>query len=169
MGFLVAVLPMAVFALVTSRTGVLAGLRSFAVLTGSMEPSLPVGAMVFVRNEPEYDIGDVVTFKNKAGNTVTHRIVDTNSGNFMTKGDANNNVDSETVAQGAIIGSRIFVIPYLGRLAGFLKTVPGFVGLIVLPTLIYVGLEIVNIKKEIEKEMEKKVLSKMQATQFSQI
>ena len=42
----------------------LVGLRTFAVLSGSMEPAYPVGSLIYVRSaEPSaLECGDVITF-----------------------------------------------------------------------------------------------------------
>ena len=48
----------------------------FAVLSGSMEPDLPVGSMVFVRQVEPTDItvGDNATFYRSDGAVVTHQV-----------------------------------------------------------------------------------------------
>jgi len=158
------VFPILVFVMITSRTSIIGGIQSFVVLTGSMEPSLPVGSIVFTKKFPSYRQKDVVAFK--TGNViVTHRIIDFETKNniyyYKTQGDANNNPDSPMVSQDQILGRAFFLVPYLGKLALFLKTIPGFLLLIGFPAIIYIILEIINIKKEMTKEIEKKLLEKM--------
>ncbi|KKQ69669.1 MAG: Signal peptidase I [Candidatus Shapirobacteria bacterium GW2011_GWE2_38_30] len=50
--------------------------RIYSVVSGSMEPALHVGSIVFVRPLSDYQIGDIVTFKTPKDpkNTVTHRL-----------------------------------------------------------------------------------------------
>ena len=52
------------------------GIRCYAVLTGSMEPVLPVGSLLVVvpMSFDELKVGQDITYKT-AGGTVTHRIV----------------------------------------------------------------------------------------------
>jgi signal peptidase len=64
------------------------------IMTGSMEPTIPVGSIVTIKKvNPEYvKVGDIITFK--AGeSTVMHRVIDkiveNGSYYFRTKGDAN--------------------------------------------------------------------------------
>ena len=80
---------LSVFIVVTSKTNLLAGIKSFVVLTGSMEPALPAGSVVFIRPSDSYRTGDVISFKNSSGMTVTHRIVASSNGFIRTAGDAN--------------------------------------------------------------------------------
>lgn len=165
--FLFIVLPLVVFTLITSKTDKMASIRSFVVLTGSMEPTVPVGSIVYSQKSANaYDLGDIISFKNKNDLTVTHRITEKKNSKsgmiYQTKGDANNVTDTDSVPEDKIIGKVIFQIPYIGRIINFVKTPMGFLVLIVFPTLLFIAGELWNIKKEIEKEVEKRVLAKVQ-------
>jgi len=83
--------------------------------------------------------------------------------NFKTKGDANNVADTDLVQSTNVVGKVIFQVPYVGRFIGFIKTPVGFGLVIVLPTLLFILGELWNIKREIEKDVEKKVLARVQA------
>ena len=135
------------------------------MLSGSMQPTVPVGSVVFVQPQQTYSFNDIVAFKNKAGLTVTHRIFQSTIKNgdifYRTKGDANGQADSEVISSKDIIGKEIFFVPEIGRLSDLLKNPYGFIGLVVTPTVIFIGLEILNIKREMEKEIEKKLLAQM--------
>lgn len=177
------VLPVVVFTLITSKTD-LFGVKSYVVLTGSMEPTIPVGSIIYTLKTPEYKSGDVVAFES-GGVTVTHRIngVKNEAGQnvsllvspleglkknepifYQTKGDANKKEDSKLVPQKNVSGQVLTYLPFSGKLIFFLKTIPGFLLLIILPTLIFIGVELWNIKKEIVKQTEKKLLEKMNLT-----
>ena len=155
---------LAVLVLFTSKTS-LFGIRSFVVVSGSMEPAINLGSVVFTKAETDYQRGDIVSFSNKAGQTVTHRIMEIKTSpagqSFILKGDANNTADGEEVKKRELIGKVFLTIPYLGRLVSFLKTLPGFLFLIIIPSIIFIGWEIINIKREMEKEIEKKIRRKM--------
>lgn len=107
--------------------------RTFSVLSGSMEPTIPVGSMIFDREIAAADLtrGDVVTFHppGQADKLVSHRIVrveETKRGTFLvTRGDANGVADDWRIpAQGR--GLRYeFHVPYLGYVVGGLLTPVG--------------------------------------------
>jgi signal peptidase I len=156
--FIFTLIPAVVFTLITSHSAVLGGIRSYDVMTGSMEPVLHVGSMVFTKPAATYQVGDVITFK-RGNITVTHRIFGTKDNMFITKGDANKSQDPQLVSKSQIIGKNFFVIPNIGKITGFVKTVPGFLLVIVLPLMVYIGFEINTIKEEYKKEIRKQVLS----------
>lgn len=149
------------FLLLTSKTDKISGIQSFVVLTGSMQPAIPQGSVTFTKHQISYKKGNVISFK--LGNIiVTHRIVNVNKDNsFVTKGDANNASDSGPVLKNNILGKEIVFIPYLGLFLLFLKTIPGFIVFVIVPALIFIGAELMTIKKELEKEIEKKLLGKI--------
>lgn len=127
--------------------------RLYNVSTGSMKPTLPVGSLIIVKSEPDYKIGDVVTYASKNSKIpVTHRIVEIsqedNAINYRTKGDANMVPDMETFDKSAIVGKKIFTIPLLGFLVSLAKTRSGAILLIVIPATIMAYEEFLKIKKE---------------------
>ncbi|MFI2104608.1 signal peptidase I [Isoptericola sp. NPDC019693] len=112
------------------------GLRPAIVVSGSMAPGIPVGAMTFARTTPadELQVGDVVTLPRTDGRgLVTHRItaidelpdevVDpAGTGAALTlRGDANEYEDPRPYHV-ATVGKVAFDVPYLGALAGWLQT-----------------------------------------------
>lgn len=113
----------------------LAGIKSYVVISGSMEPAIPVGSLVYSREvEPStLEAGDIIVFySSDAGSTgdvipVTHRVVanDTATGQITTKGDANENNDISKVAYVNVVGRAVFHIPMLGYLAAPLSSVIG--------------------------------------------
>lgn len=125
-------------ALAVAVVPALAGARPLTVLSGSMEPSLPVGSTVVVRPEPVEGIavGDVVTFTDReegGGETrvVTHRVLEVRPGpEFVTMGDANNAPDQGVVLPADVLGVQWYHVPYVGLLRERLLTPPGvFFGL----------------------------------------
>ena len=129
----------------------LVGLQTYTVLSGSMEPTYPVGALLYVREvEPEeVEVGQPITFVlNEALVVATHRVVEIDAENqhFFTKGDANDAPDASPVHFNNLIGVPVFSIPYLGYIANFIQKPPGlyitiaagavFLPLLFLPELI---------------------------------
>lgn len=157
--------PVVFFLVVTTNSPILFGIRSFVVQTGSMEPNIPVGSVIFSVPQKTYELGDIILFKDSQGRTISHRINKTEIKKgtmfFQTKGDANNSADIDLVLEGSVIGREVFLLPSVGRISAFIKTVPGFILILGLPTLLFIGFEILNIKTELEKEIEKKLKERM--------
>lgn len=150
----------------------IAGYSLFRVVTGSMEPEIPVGAMLLskeVRIEA-LQIDDIVCFfsleSGRFGQIITHRITDIltdESGVLMleTKGDANLVTDLHYVTQDNLIGQ---VIHYTDRdnlaanILSFLTSGIGFLACLALPALFVAGLimqECVrNMKNELQMAMD---------------
>ena len=159
------ILLLAVFILISSKTAIFGGLRSFVVVSGSMQPAIKVGSIVFTQPGGNYQTGDVIAFDNKAQQIVTHRIVKTVNSkdglSYSLKGDANQSADGDLVSQKDIIGKVVWTVPYLGMIVKYLRTPRGFIGMIIVPSLFFIIWEIINIKREMEKEIEKKIKKKL--------
>lgn len=110
----------------------LLGCRNMAVVSGSMEPGIPVGSIVVVKeaDPAKLKVGDVISYRMSGDTMVTHRIaaIDTQSGQVTTKGDANEVEDANPVAFSEIVGRKVFHVPYLGYLSIYIKTPLGIVG-----------------------------------------
>lgn len=135
------------------------GIRSFVVITGSMQPDIPVGSLIFTKNTSDYVSGDIIAYKQ--GNiTVTHRIIGLTDNNgkleYITRGDANNAPDNSTVKTDEIYGKATLSIPYIGNIVGLMKTPAGFVISIIIPAIIFIAFEAMTIKRELEKIYQKK-------------
>ena len=97
------------------------GISAYTVLTGSMEPAVPVGSVVYAKSVDPTSLaeGDIVVFYDGRNELpVTHRIVqnDPSEGQIITKGDANNAVALSPIQYGNIIGKVVLHVPFLGRL-----------------------------------------------------
>lgn len=104
----------------------LMGYKEMAVLSGSMEPNIHVGAIVYVKEEPfeSIKVGDVITYQLSGGTYVTHRVAEVNETEkaVITKGDANDDVDNSPVSATQIIGKAHFDIPLIGYISIYAKT-----------------------------------------------
>ncbi len=103
------------------------GLLPYAVLSSSMEPAYPAGALIYVRPVPadNIQIGDAISFvMNEDLVVATHRVVeiDTDARQFRTKGDANTIVDGSPVHFNNLLGKVVFSIPYLGYIAHYIAS-----------------------------------------------
>lgn len=159
-------LPFVVITLVTSKSDILAGMKSFVVVSGSMEPSIPTGSIIYTLKKDFYSQNEVIAFSTQ-GKTVTHRIVDISGiGNelyYSTKGDANRVADEAMVVRSDVVGQTVFSIPYIGRIVMAFKTPQGFLLGVIFPAILFTAVELWNIKREIEKDTERKVLERIGA------
>ena len=111
-------------AIVTVAVCAVFGLRPVVVISGSMEPTLPVGSLIFYRTVPATEVakGDIVTVPRQDGGTglITHRIKElTTKGGVTTlrlKGDANATEDPLPYVVSSV-GSFVGVIPVAGTIA----------------------------------------------------
>ncbi|MGN0712227.1 MAG: signal peptidase I [Anaerovoracaceae bacterium] len=110
------------------------GMHVFTVLSGSMEPSYPVGSMIYVKSVDPFQLneGDVISFLLDEDIVATHRIVgivaddeDKSVIRFRTKGDANDAEDGSLVHCRNVVGTPIFTIPKLGFFADYIQHPPG--------------------------------------------
>lgn len=121
------------------------GTRMLSVQSGSMEPVLAKGDLVFVTRVPAGQLapGDVVTFVNpyNSKQTITHRVVQLPSeradGMLITKGDANAAEDT-AIAPEAVVGKVSHSLPFAGRAIDVVREPIGLVLVIYLPALIIV-------------------------------
>ena len=101
------------------------GYEVYNVISGSMEPAIPVGSMVFVKpaSWEEIDTGDVIAYSSE-GSVITHRVVESHfvEGEFITKGDSNNTEDLTAVPFSSLIGRVEKHIPYLGEITAMLAS-----------------------------------------------
>lgn len=103
------------------------GIQPYAVISGSMEPKIPVGSVCFIDTKIPYEEikkEDIIAFsKNQV--MVTHRVIKTTEKGFETKGDANSVSDGITTTSDNYIGKNIGSIPWLGYAMMFLGTKRG--------------------------------------------
>lgn len=111
-----------------------AGWTTLVVLSGSMEPAMPVGGLSFVQPIAAEDVraGDVVTYPrpDRPETLVSHRVVAVSDQlgepTLWTKGDANESNDAWAVPAESVLGRVRFTIPYLGRLSQHMQTPRGY-------------------------------------------
>lgn len=139
--------------------------NAYVVLTGSMVPKINVKDVV-VTKKVDYDkikVGDVITFYSSdprfEGITVTHRVIEktldpnTQEPAFRTKGDNNNVADAALAYNYNVLGKVIFKLPKIGYLQEFLATQGGWIIVILIPCLLVISYDIVQIFKSIKKKV----------------
>lgn len=85
------------------------GYTYFVVATGSMSGTIEVDDIIFVKITKNVKNNDIITFKNKEGDIITHRLIQKKGDKFITKGDVNNVVD-EAITEKQIIGKVTSVV-----------------------------------------------------------
>jgi signal peptidase len=136
------------------------GWQGVVVLSGSMEPVLPVGSVVFVdKSGPEgITVGDVMTHRKAIGTRttlVTHRVVEIVPGpdgpQFVTKGDANEAIDTEPVPASAVVGRARVQVPLVGHVIDGLRDRSTFYLLIGIPAALLILSELWNIASDLRR------------------
>lgn len=145
------------------------GSKALIVRSGSMQPAINVGDLIVVQlqnnlaspvngNFPKYKVGEIVAFKSEKNPKVftSHRIASSQFKegkiSYGTKGDANDAPDKNLVTEENIVGKKLIVIPYIGKLLAFAKSKTGFAAVVITPALLVIFFEIVSIFKEIRRQ-----------------
>ncbi len=133
------------------------GFSVMKVQTGSMEPEYKTGSIIITREvKPEkLEVGDVISFYVSAGKIVdqvnTHRIeeiqyIKSDLRQFVTKGDANENVDEYPVMETRVIGKVVLNLGvFSGSVIGFLQNPNIILFFIVIPLVVITFFEAVNL------------------------
>ena len=94
------------------------GYQAYAVLSGSMEPAIPTGSVVYVETAAARDLepDEIIAFYSH-GSVVTHRLVQNQyfREELVTKGDANAKEDINPVPYSDLIGRVKYHIPVVGE------------------------------------------------------
>lgn len=137
--------------------------HAFVVQSGSMEPAIQTGSVVFVNAVPSSAVqdriseGDVITYaEGGAAATTTHRVVEKHyngqSVRFTTKGDANDDVDPESVYRDEVVGKVLFSIPLVGYVVAFGSTRLGWLVMVLLPVTLLIASELWTLYRALEPE-----------------
>jgi signal peptidase I len=126
------------------------GMKSFTVLSGSMEPAFATGDMVVDKQIAPADArpGDVVTFRDPGTQSrlITHRLRSVNiaggTARMVTKGDANDTGESWSVPLNGKVGRVAYRLPKLGYALALTHGRNSKLFLIVLPAVLFGVLEL---------------------------
>ena len=133
-GLSTVVMVLVVLLALTLVGGRLFGMQTYAVLSGSMEPAYPTGALLYVRKVDPADIqpGQVITFLLDEHTVATHRVVEVipdpeEAGiyRYRTKGDANEAAEAGLVHCKNVLGTPVVCVPYLGYVITWIQNPPG--------------------------------------------
>ena len=147
----------------------LLGANLLVVLSQSMEPTMPMGAIVVSQPNTaadEIEVGDVITFNAMGPNgdpaLITHRVVEVlGSGSgirFRTQGDAVEDPDMTLVSSGNLVGRVWFSLPLAGYMIAFIRTPAGYLVLIGLPALLLILSEWMGIIRSMREDRRPRVV-----------
>ena len=159
----------------------LGGFMMFRVVSGSMEPAIPVGALL-VSKEVEIEsiqINDIICFRTQLseiwGKIVTHRVInimEMEQGGILleTKGDANLVSDVYFVDQTNLVGQVVWHTgdgSILANILSLFTSKIGFLGCIVFPALILSGMilkdSVASIRQDLKLMLEESSLQQPSA------
>ena len=161
----------------------LGGFMMFRVVTGSMEPTIPVGALLVTQQVDIETIrmDDIICFRTQVaeiwGKIVTHRVVgiwEAEAGGLLlleTKGDANLVADGYFVDASNFVGKVIWHTgdgSVLATIISLFTNKIGFLGCIVFPSLLLAAMilkdSVGSIRQELEMVLEMERLQQQQAS-----
>lgn len=161
------------------------GYSFFRVVTGSMEPTIPTGALLVCKDMDINDVtvGDIICFHSKdrymQGSVITHRVYniryDSESNvNLITKGDANLSVDGYISSEDNFIGKVVWFTSEDSSFIGIVKVLSspiGFMACIVFPVLVISSFVLKECTKSIMKDLEEAnaELEKTETTDMEEI
>lgn len=127
------------------------GWQEYIVRSGSMEPSIKKGSIVYLDNVEfeEIEKDDIIGYQSGV-NLVVHRVIsiDISNQQLQTKGDANSDLDDYSVHASLVVGKMLFSLPVFGYLIYFFKTIPGFIVLVFLILVVVITSYYENVRKE---------------------
>ena len=127
------------FALLAITLPAFAGYHNLTVTGGSMGSALPAGSVAVTRTIDfrDVEVGDIIAFRRAgAGVPVVHRVVDVREVDgvraAVTRGDANDSDDPETLALTGHGDRVVYYVPWAGYALVFVYSPAGIIGLTVL-------------------------------------
>ncbi|MDD4200382.1 MAG: signal peptidase I [Eubacteriales bacterium] len=112
-----------IIVLISAAVMLILHIRPAAVVSGSMEPAIHTGSMVFIDTEyrrKKVVPRDIIAFENN-GDMVVHRVKEVRGDFFITKGDANRDPDPAPVSHDSFRGRVIMWIPGIGYVTSILS------------------------------------------------
>jgi len=136
--------------------------NGYVIVSQSMVPTININDAIVVKREDDdhYNLGDIISFFSTEydidGMVITHRVVgknkiDTETSNYITKGDNNPVPDKLSVDTTNVYGKVLFIIPQLGKVQQFLAKPVNFVLAILIPAFIVIIYDLFRIFSAFQK------------------
>jgi signal peptidase len=133
------------------------GVTPLIVLSGSMEPKIHEGELIFSTDISPEDVREemVISFfdtLSTTGTIVTHKVVEIienedGTRSFRTRGINNSSNDSALVPEKNLVGRYRFGIPLAGYVAMFMQSTPGLVVCVAVPLVLFIGYDMLRRRK----------------------
>ena len=115
------------------------GYTYFVVSTGSMSGTIEVNDIIFVKITDDVEVDDVISYVNKDGDIITHRLIQKVGNKLIAQGDVNNVAD-DPIEKDALIGEvKLIVSPSF-----LLKSIAIFL-------ILFIALSLINFDKIMKK------------------
>lgn len=105
------------------------GYTVFRVITGSMSDTIKPQDIVIVKITKDVGVDDIITYKNN-NDFITHRVIERNEKQIVTKGDANTSQD-EPITTNDIIGKVVYIVKNVGVWINVFKTPQVIIAIII--------------------------------------
>ena len=95
------------------------GIKTFVIISGSMEPNLNIGDIVLIKqtNEEQIKVNDIISYR-EGQNVITHRVIEITQEDkkkkYITKGDVNLKKDEGYITDDEILAIYKYRIAYIG-------------------------------------------------------
>lgn len=148
-----------------NETPSVAGIKTFVIISGSMEPELNIGDIVIIKkcNQNELNVGDIISYRSGQA-IITHRINNIINKNgslkYETKGDNNNISDRSYVKYDDIEGKLVQKISNVGNIVLLLKNKVVIIVILIIFYILYLHNINVEEKRIIRKEKRRKLKEK---------
>ncbi len=138
------------------------GYQSYAVMTGSMDPQIPIGSLAYIDTKASFEEiieGDVIAYKinETSDNVCMHRVTgfDWEKEGLITKGDANEYTDLIPIESNSYKGKEVGCIPCLGFIVDQLANAKALVISIIVSTFCACITSAAFVSSKAEKENQK--------------
>jgi signal peptidase I len=133
----------------------LVGGRTLVIISGSMEPTIHLGAAAVLRSVPssELHVGDVIAYTPPSAGAIpiVHRIVEITERDgqrtFTMKGDANQTADANAITLPAKAWTVSYNIPVAGYAVNFASRPIGIFTFIIIPVVVLAALKLAEWRK----------------------
>lgn len=149
-----------VLAIITHFALYLFGYRALVVVSGSMEPEIKTGSVIYIKTYEQDEIyanvkvGDYITFVNNEGNNVTHAVIYLNpaADEIQTQGIREGAAVDDKISSADFVGKFVFTISYLGFI---IKVISSKTFIVAFISVIIIGYLVSAIIKEVKKGKKK--------------
>ena len=122
------------------------GYSIFQVKTGSMSGTIEVGDIVIVKLTKDVEKEDIITYEQEKI-LITHRIIEKQGNDLITKGDANN-AEDKPITTDNVIGKVVYTVKNVEIWKKVLRTPEVYISIIITLTLFAITSIVGNQKKE---------------------